>query len=803
MASLPIPPRPMKRPLLCLILCCLCASVLAAGRGAPDAGPWLDDHGPLAVGVVLQAPYVQREHRRSELAGVSVELMQLLAAQLGATLEWRAYPDRAALDEAARRGEVDLAPGLLQTPAGLRDWLFSDPYLRVPHLLVGERDRETAVDIDGLAAGTVLAVRAGSSAELYLRDNYPTLTLLPVGSERHTLQAVLEGRARFGVIDEAQLGRLSREPDFDGLAIVGDLGHPLLLRIAVRRDLAPLAAAVHQGLRRIPDSALEQLHERWLQPQTVRVSGLPNLWKNLALLMLLALLACGAALHALRRQRRLLEKALLDTRQAMQERQAMEEALRLAQFSIDQSRVGILWVNWDSYVRYANHSAELMLGCAPGTLVERALAEFHPALEMDRWLELWKTARQEEAPVAFETQVRRQDGRWLPVDVSLSFLRSEGSEYLVVFLTDDTERRRARAALEESEARLKGIASNVPGLVFRLERMPGEAEAEFAFISEGSEALVGYASRELIDPAVGIRSLVHPDDRPGYLASQQAAFDGEHDWHWQGRILTRDGQLRWADIKAGARRLDNGGAVWDGVVWDITPNTLIELELADSRARLRELAAHLDSVREEERARIAREVHDELGQVLTVLKFEISLCEVGYAALDPGLDERLQAMKRLLVQLFQLVRDVASALRPPILDAGLVSAIEWQVRRFEARTGLTCLVEAPEHLAGLSDARALGLFRVLQEALTNIMRHADAHSVEVRLAQHGDRLSLSVGDDGRGFDPEQAARQRSFGLVGMRERVLMMGGELSIHSQPGEGTTLEVSLALDTGEAAA
>lgn len=797
----------MMRALRCLAFClCVLLPALpagATGKPAAPAGPdsWLKAHGPLQVGLVLQAPYAERERRRQQLTGANVELMAWLAEALGAPIEWHTYPDRAALDEAARRREIDLAPGQLQTPAGLRDWLFSDPYMRVPHLLVGEREGGAAVDVEQLEPGTVLAVRLDSTAETYLRENYPALSLFGVAGERQALQAVMAGQASYAVLDEAQLGRLSREPEFGALAIVGDLGYPLLLRLAVRRDLPELAMLLEQGLRQLPANAADQLHERWMQPQTVRVSASPGFWQNLCLLLVMLLLAAAAIVQVLRRQRRQLERSLLESRQAMLHRQEIEEALRLSQFSIDQSRVGILWVNWDSYVRYANRAAELMLGCAPGTAVERPLTDFHPELDMDRWLGLWKTAREcEHAPVAFETRVRRQDARWLPVDVSLSFLRSGGSEYLVVFLTDITERRRARAALEESEARLKGIASNVPGLVFRLERATPADEANFAFISEGSEALVGYPARELLETGRGIRGLVHPEDRAGYLACQQAALAAVCDWHWQGRILTRDGQVRWADIKAGARRLEDGRAIWDGVVWDISRNKQTELDLAASRARLRELAAHLESVREEEKARIAREVHDELGQVLTVLKFEISLCEVGYGGLDPGLNERLQAMKRLLVQLFQLVRDVASALRPPILDAGLVSAIEWQARRFEARTGIPCLVVAPEQLPDLPDAKAVGLFRVLQEALTNIMRHAGAQSVEVRLSRDADSLRMIVSDDGCGFREEQVTRGQSFGLVGMRERVLMLGGRLEIDSRPGEGTTLDVSIAMDKQE---
>lgn len=760
---------------------------------------WLENHNELRAGIVLQAPYAQLDRRLQQLSGLNVELMERLAAELGVHLVWRSFNEMGELEHALRNGQVDIAPGLIQTPAGLRLWLFSDPYMRVPQLMVGERATTTGVvDIEQLGANEPVALRSPSPVADYLRATYSGLALQAVTSERQALRAVLEQQVRYAVIDEAQLSRLSREQEFTGLAVVADIGFPQLLRVATRRDWPELSTLVDVALRAIPPKDLDQLHERWLQARYPRASESPGFWQNLCLLFGLLLASAGAIIYWLRRQQRALEKRLLEARHAIQLREAAEEALRLTQFSIDHSTVGILWVNWDSHVRYANRAVEQMLGYAPGALVDRPLSALQPDLTMDRWLNLWRRARNSnESAQNIETLCQREDGRLVPMDVSLSFLRFGTSEYLVVFLTDITERRRAHEALEESEARLKGIASNVPGLVFRLERPSGSAHAAFAFIGAGSEALVGYSAEELLNTGRGIRGLVHPDDEAGYWASQMAALAEDRDWHWQGRILTRDGEQRWADIKASARIFEDGRAVWDGVVWDITANKRIELELAASRAQLRDLSAHLESVREEEKARIAREVHDELGQVLTVLKLETSMCELAYGGSDAGLGERLNSMKRLIAQLFQLVRDVATALRPPILDAGIGSAIEWQARRFEARSGIPCLVTVPEAPPALSDAKAIGLFRILQEALTNVLRHARAQSVELELAPEGGWLRLSISDDGIGFDPDACRPGASFGLVGMRERVLMLGGSLSIHSQPGEGSTLEVRIPLE------
>jgi len=795
----------MKRLRRLLVIGCLWLPLIAlAGPQVsstvalePAQQQWLDAHRSLRVGLVLQAPYAQFDRRLQQLYGANVELVNGLAQALKLDLTWRNFSDQASLEHALQQGEIDFAPGLTQTPASLRLWLFSDPYMRVPQLVVGPRTGALAVDLEKLAADERVAVRMPSVLADYLRGNYANLNVQGVPDERQALQLVVGGQASYAVLDEAQLSRLSRESEFGELAVVGDIGLPQLLRVGSRRDWPLLAEVLERGLQAMPAKALEQLHQRWLQPKYPRLSDSTGFWQNLALLFGMLLLCALATLVWQRRQQRQLERSLLAARDTLAERQVREEALRLSQFAIDQSTVGILWVNWDSHVRYANHAVGRMLGYAEAALLERPLIDFEPNLTMDRWLQLWKGARAGEAGARqFETQCLRADGSLLPVELSLSFLRFRDAEYLVVYIADVTERHRALAALRESEARLKGIAGNVPGLVFRLEPAPAEGDPEFPYISEGSEALVGYTPAQIQHPQMGLRNLVHPDDRADYHQVQDLAIASDRDWSWQGRILTRTGEQRWADIKASTRRLANGRVVWDGIVWDITQSKRAELALAKSQEQLRELSAHLESVREEEKARIAREVHDELGQMLTVLKLEVSMCELAFAELDPALNERLASMKRLIAQLFQLVRDVATALRPPILDVGIASAVEWQARRFEARTQIPCLVLVPDNLPALSDAKATGLFRILQEALTNVMRHAQAHSVEIELVREGEKLRMTVSDDGSGFCLDRA-RPTSFGLVGVRERVLMLGGSMALHSEPGEGTSLSVTIALE------
>ena len=185
---------------------------------------WLQAHDELRVGLIMQAPWAQFDRRQQRLSGANVELMKLLAKALNVELSWRNFADVAQLEQAVREGEVDLAPGLTQTPAGLRLWQFTDPYMRVPQLVVSQQKGAGAVDLEKLDPQTRVAVRMPSAIADYLRSNYTHLNLQGVPLERQALQLLLSQQARYAVIDEAQLSRLSAEAEFSGLAVVGDIG---------------------------------------------------------------------------------------------------------------------------------------------------------------------------------------------------------------------------------------------------------------------------------------------------------------------------------------------------------------------------------------------------------------------------------------------------------------------------------------------------------------------------------------------------------------------------------------------------
>lgn len=229
---------------------------------------------------------------------------------------------------------------------------------------------------------------------------------------------------------------------------------------------------------------------------------------------------------------------------------------------------------------------------------------------------------------------------------------------------------------------------------------------------------------------------------------------------------------------------------------DITSLKEKERELTHSRQQLRELSAHLDLVREGERRHIAREIHDELGQKLMTLRFAVAMLDTGPDTPVQGLSQIKASLLRQIDDTIEAVRAIASDLRPAVLDLGLAAAVEWQVQEFRRRTGIACALKMDDEEITLDNERATAIFRIVQESLTNIARHANAGKATLTMASIGGRLLIEIADDGIGLSDDALKKPRSFGIAGMRERLLPLHGTLEITARPGRGTKLKVSIPL-------
>jgi PAS domain S-box-containing protein len=383
---------------------------------------------------------------------------------------------------------------------------------------------------------------------------------------------------------------------------------------------------------------------------------------------------------------------------------------------------------------------------------------------------------------------RRKDGSEFPGDINLSPLQTTRGQLYMAVVRDMSERKQQEDQLLEAARYARSLLESSLDPMAMIDR-----SGRLVDFNSATERITGL-SREQLAGSDAASKFTHPEEL--YRGFQLVLA--------QGQVLDFPMAIRHAsgkviDVLCNASLYRNAQGEVIGVFTsarDVTESRRIQQEVHTSRQHLRELAAQLETAREEERKHIAREVHDELGQVLTALRMDVSLLRLRFGALDPQLAGKVQDMKHLVDRGIQGVRNVATNLRPAALDMGLIAALEWLCNESSSRTDIPCILRMNQDEFDLDEARAVVVFRIVQESITNIARYAQATQINIDLAQNGDELRVTVQDDGQGFDPAQAAGKKSFGLLGMRERALALGGRLDIQSAPQQGTTIALTIPL-------
>ena len=389
-----------------------------------------------------------------------------------------------------------------------------------------------------------------------------------------------------------------------------------------------------------------------------------------------------------------------------------------------------------------------------------------------------------------EMSVLGKDGKHVTVEISANLIEDGNIQTSV---RDTTERKSAEEALMESKAslseaeRLAHLGNWHWDIKTNILRWSDEMYHIFGLTPQPSGLTYDF-----------FLNSVHPNDRGYVINAVQEALQERKPYKIDYSIILPDGAIRTIHAQGKVSYSEKGEPIrMFGTVQDITKQRRIEDEIRDSREQLRNLYLHLQSVREEERTHIAREIHDEFGTILTALKIDLSWLERQMPQANTAPAEKIRKDLDLINSAIKTVQRISSELRPGILDhLGLSAAMEWQVKEFCTRTGINWDITID--LGDIKPNRDLSttMFRILQESLTNIARHAEATEVRVSLREKDNVLALEIIDNGKGIPEEQLSDRSSFGLIGMKERAQHLGGNAFIKKADGKGTKVLVTIPL-------
>ena len=426
----------------------------------------------------------------------------------------------------------------------------------------------------------------------------------------------------------------------------------------------------------------------------------------------------------------------------------------------------------------SKHPADLSPMEQPGGASSLILANQHIATAMEK------------GSHHFDWMCKRLDtGKNFLADVLLSAMELDGKPALQVVVRDITEHKQAEMALQESEERLRGIMNNASAIIFMK-----DTAGRYLLVNSLYEKLFHVSNASMQGKTD--RDIFPQNMADALIKNDQSIVQSGQPLEVEEQVLQDDGIHTYISVKFPLR--DSSGKIYAvcGIATDITERKAAEQQL-------RALSTHIQEAREEEKTNMAREIHDELGGTLTALKMDaywLSRKLPVNKETAPHL-ERAKSMMQLIDNAVGVTRRIISDMRPTMLDdLGLLAAIEWQAVEFHKRSGIECRVSCIKNEGNLDKQRSIALFRIFQEALTNVSRHAGASKVEIEFHQSKEEVILAINDNGRGIPENNTATSKSYGILGMTERVAQLGGKIIFGSPPGSGFSVTVRLPLPAEE---
>lgn len=465
---------------------------------------------------------------------------------------------------------------------------------------------------------------------------------------------------------------------------------------------------------------------------------------------------------------------------------------QLWEISVDGMRLidedgNILLVN-DSFCKIFQMEKEQLLG-KPFSIV------YSKDEQEDAFLAFQGDIRNSKIKTLFERENTLWNGRRAWFEFSNSFLTLPDENRITLSIIKDiSERKKSEIELRESESKYKMLFNNANDAVFVTQLSREKSYGDFIEVNEIACKRLGYTKEEFLQLS------------PSAIVSQKNIDDFNLNMERllkEGHVIydlvhrAKDKKLIPVEINSHLF-LYNERLTVLSIARDITERKQAEEKLKRTSKLLRELATHLQSVREEERTMIAHEIHDELGQVLTALKIQVSLLANKLSKNQAPLKEKINSLADMIDSSVESVQRISSKLRPGILDElGLIAAIEWQAEEFEKLTNIKCSLVLPKDEINLGKSKSTAIFRIFQEALTNITRHSGAKNVVVSLLNHQHNIYLEIQDNGKGIMQDQIKDFKSLGIHGMEERAMVFGGQVYIEGIAGKGTKVKVEIPID------
>jgi PAS domain S-box-containing protein len=490
----------------------------------------------------------------------------------------------------------------------------------------------------------------------------------------------------------------------------------------------------------------------------------------------------------------------------IEERKRAEQRMRELVAIVESSDDAIVGKTLEGIVTSWNQGAQRLFGYQAEEMIGQPVSRLIPEDRLEEETQILARLRRGERVEHFETIRRRKDGTLVDVSVSISPILDQSGRVLGAskIARDITERKRAERDLQESQRRFEGIVDSAMDAIISI----NEAQRVVLF-NAAAERMFGCAAAEVLGQPLDrfipdrLRAVHRAHVRAFGTTGATNRAMGE-----LGSLTALRADGREFPIEASISQTKVGGdKLFTVILRDITHRKEAEEALSRSEAQLRALAARLHRAREEEAIRIARELHDQLGRCLTTIKMDIAFIEQAVSAQPAAqsfrsIREKIPLMLEAIDETVQIVRKISTELRPGILDdLGLAAAIEWQAKDFQKRSGVVCILDITEEDLEVGREQATAVFRIFQEIVTNIARHSKAERVWIHLHGQEGMVVLEVEDDGIGISREALSQYGALGLLGMRERAAIFGGEVEIGGIPGKGTTVIVRMPIEASEA--